>query len=178
MSYLNYLNPTDLPKHPDTSFPMSPNGITLRSLTNSITLSDTPPDASGSPPNPILTLISTVRQQLLDHKSYLEPYLKCLHQLCHAKQGTEQQRLRKIRPTKPADSDVRDFFLSHWPEVHLRDDAGPRYPWKTRVEEHVYVPVNPLNDAIRGNPWLASDLMEKVTMGFTCSACRGCTLIR
>ena len=153
LSRPDYLNPTG-PQHPDsTSFatPPSHNAITLRSPTNSVTLSDTTPSDApeSSTPNPILALISTVRQQLLDHESYREPYVKFLRNLHHAKQGTEQERLRKIRPTKPTDSDVRGFFLSHWPEVHLRD----------RVKEHA----NPLSDAICGHRWLASEFIEKVT---------------
>lgn len=148
MSHPDYLNPTDPLKHLDR--PMPPNLITLRSPANSITLSNPPSGASESPPNPILTLVSTVRQQLLDHESYREPYLKCLRNLYHARQGTEQQRMRKIRPTKPTDSDIRDFFLSRWPEVRLRDRG--------------VMPLKPLDDAICGCQRLASDLVEKVTI--------------
>ena len=146
---------TDSPEHPDLSFPIPPNNITLRSLTDAITLPDTPSDTPQSPPNPILTLISTVRQQLLDHKSYREPFLKYLCIPYHGRQGTEQRQLRKIRPIKPTDSDVRHFFLSHWPEVHLKDHIGP------------YATANRLNNAICCHRWLASELVEKVTIGLS-----------
>lgn len=107
--------------------------------------------------NPIPSLVHTVRQQLLDHQSYREPYLKCLLALYRAGESSHQGRIRRIRPSKPTDSDIRDFILFHWPEVQLRSKRD----FISRIREEVKK-VRPLDDAIHLSCGLVTDLIGKV----------------
>jgi len=68
----------------------------------------------------MLALARAVRQQLLDHQAYEKPYLDCLRTLSQTwPQSTQEQRLRSIGPMEPTEGHIRDFVLSHWPEVQL-----------------------------------------------------------
>jgi len=112
--------------------------------------------SSGFKLNPLLFLARITRQQLVDHKPFRAPYLKCLHDLydVDALPCLGKQLLLHIRPTKPTDSDIRDFFLYHWPEVLLRKprDLGFKSPAR----------VPPFDGAIHLSHGLALHLIEKV----------------
>jgi len=74
--------------------------------------------ALGSPlVNPVLSLIHTTRGQLLRHRAYRKPYVKCLRSLYETGQAytpAQLKRLNAIRPRKPTctAAPLRDPFNS------------------------------------------------------------------
>jgi hypothetical protein len=67
----------------------------------------------------IVSLIHQLRRQLVNKRSFRQPYLALLHNLYGS--GTQQERatICGIQPLQPTDKDIQHFFWSKWPEIRV-----------------------------------------------------------
>lgn len=113
--------------------------------------------------NPFLFLVHITRQQLIDHQHFRAPYLKCFDDLYDGDDpplyGGPRARniIRFTRPTRPTDSDIRDFFIYHWPGV-LLERTSSRLSRSFRC----FPRVQPVDDPILMSHDLAVHLIERV----------------
>lgn len=83
----------------------------------------------------VVSLLHIIRRQLLNNRSYREPYLDILLDIYDLGTPKTKKRIRKTRPTRPTDLDIRQFLYSQWPEIILRSTemSDTSYNWAFTV---------------------------------------------
>jgi hypothetical protein len=79
----------------------------------------------------VVSLIYVIRRQLLINKHYRNPYLNLLYDLYDFGSPKTQAKIQHLRPTRPTDIDVCQFFWSQWPEIRLarKQMSGTSFEW-------------------------------------------------